>query len=136
MLCRKEMPFSLDPWVILLVLSEAIRVWALAGVVGFFLGSPQPAPPPHLLQKKKRKGKRKPRKINLRQLGSSLNPGYRGAELFGGCPMGLCKELQNQQDPGVSPVLEPWGHKLFSPSESSPVKGEQEVFLGVVLRMK
>ena len=47
MLYRKEMPFSLDPWVILLVLSEAIRVWALAGVVGFFLGSPQPAPPPH-----------------------------------------------------------------------------------------
>ena len=41
MLCRKEMPFSLDPWVILLVLSEAIRVWALACVVGFFLGSPQ-----------------------------------------------------------------------------------------------
>lgn len=37
--------------------------------------------------------------------------------------MGLCKELQNQQDPGVSPVLEPWGHKLFSLSESSsPVK--------------
>ena len=39
------MPFSLDPWVILLVLSEAIRVWALACVVGFFLGSPQCPPP-------------------------------------------------------------------------------------------
>lgn len=87
---------------------------------GVLSGSP---PIPHLLQKKKRKEKRKLRKISLRQLGSSLNPGYRGAELFVGCPMGLCKELQNQQDPGVSPVLEPSGHKLFSLSESfSPVK--------------
>lgn len=40
MLCREEMPFSLDLWVILLVLSEAVRLWALAGVVGFFLGPP------------------------------------------------------------------------------------------------
>ena len=121
MLCREEMPFSLDLWVILLVLSEAVRLWALAGVVGFFLG---PHQSPHLLQKKKRKKKKENvRKISLRQLGSSLNPGYRGAELFVGCPMGLCKELQNQQDPGVSPVLEPSGHKLFSLSESfSPVR--------------
>lgn len=54
MLCREEMLFPLDLWVILLVLSEAVRLWALAGVVGFFLGTP---PAPHLLQKKKRKEK-------------------------------------------------------------------------------
>lgn len=115
MLCREEMLFSLDLWVILLVLSEAVRLWALAGVVGFFLGPPQP---PTCFRK--RKGKRKSRKINLRQLGSSLNPGCRGAELFVGCPTGLCK---SQQDPGVSPVLEPSGHRLLSLSESfSPVK--------------
>lgn len=47
------MLFSLDLWVILLVLSEAVRLWALAGVVGFFW-SPWP---PTLLQKKKRKEK-------------------------------------------------------------------------------
>lgn len=91
MLCREEMPFSLDLWVILLVLSEAVRLWALAGVVGFFLGPPQS---PHLLQKKKRKEKRKLRKISLRQLGSSLNPGYRGAELFVGCPMVCAKSFR------------------------------------------
>lgn len=49
---------------------------------------------PHLLQKKKRKEKRKLRKISLRQLGSSLNPGYRGAELFVGCPMVCAKSFR------------------------------------------
>lgn len=88
---------------------------------GVLSGSP-PIPPP-APEKEKEKKKENVRKISLRQLGSSLNPGYRGAELFVGCPMGLCKELQNQQDPGVSPVLEPSGHKLFSLSESfSPVR--------------
>ena len=56
------MPFSLDPWVILLVLSEAIRVWALAGVVGFFLGSPQPAPPPTPAPEKEKERKKKTEK--------------------------------------------------------------------------
>ena len=93
MLCSEEMPFlstrgsSCECWV------RLVRLWALAGVVEFFLGLP--------LEKRKRK-ERNLGKRNSREFGSSLNPGWRGAKLFVGCPTGLCKELQNQQDPGLS----------------------------------
>lgn len=57
------------------------------------------SPPPNKEKKRKKKnlGKR-----NFRQFGSSLNPGWRGAELFVGCPRVLCRELQNQEDPDWS----------------------------------
>ena len=66
-------------------------------------------------QKEKRKEKRKLRKISLRQLGSSLNPGYRGAELFVGCPMVCAKSFRINK---TQVWVQSWNHQVTSCSAS------------------